>query len=58
MQPPDTLHNAAVWLVVGVLASFGWAAGAWLFELLTTPGKIVAAVVLLLIAALLVWGRV
>lgn len=57
MQPPDSIHSAAAWLVVALLGGFAWSAGAWLFGLNSTTGKIIAVVVLLLIAALLILGH-
>jgi len=58
MQPPDTVHNAIAWLVVALLAGFAWGAGSWLFGILSTPGKIAAAVVLCVLGVLLVLGQI
>jgi len=58
MQPPDTLHNELTWLIAGLLVGFGFAVGEWLFSLNSTPGKIAAAVILLVLAILLVLGQI
>lgn len=58
MPDPTTLHALAALLVIGAAVSFGWSVAAWLFGLFTLPGRIVAALVVLLALVLLVIGRV
>ncbi len=47
-----------VFVLVGLLIGFGFAVGEWLFSLNATPGRIAAAVVLLVLAILLVLGQI
>lgn len=57
-MPAVNLHTLAALLVLSCVAVFGWSVGAWLFSLLTLPGRVVVACVVLLAAVLLVLGRV
>jgi len=58
MPGPANLHNALVLLVAGALFGFGWAVANFAFGLLSTPGKIIALVVVALVLLALLFGRV
>lgn len=58
MQPPDTLHNAAIWIAVGLLFYVGWSSGQWLIGKLGPIGAGVLAVLVLILVIALALGRV
>jgi hypothetical protein len=58
LEIPDNLHNVIALLCAGLLVGFAWSIGAFAAGLLSTNGKIVALVVLLIVLVILVFGKV
>lgn len=58
MPAPDTLHNLILWLVAGLLFGAALALAQWSVGKLSTTGKAVALVAIIVLAVLLLVGVV
>ena len=58
LEIPNTLHNIIALLCAGLIIGFAWSIGTFAAGLLSTPGKIIALCVLLILLVILMFGKV